>query len=159
MIILLVKDLISMGMNYCPADLYLSDKKFAKNGNPLRNIQVKWAKIQKTTIPSIKIRAREQYPELSFLYNDFYDLYAEYENNISAKELFDRIESILKNEESKLDVNPESKYEYKITKCNPEEMSTKDIVVAWFFGELDTSHQNENNDNVFHDYIINKILN
>lgn len=85
-----------MSRDFMPAELFLNDILFKeKNGKGLRDAKIIYKVEGKPDKDLVDWKAREQFPELSFLFDDFDSLFKRYENDERVLGLFSKIENAL----------------------------------------------------------------
>lgn len=139
-----------MSRDFRPIDLYFAD---ASLNNQLRNstITMKLEGEEDIIItPSQEIKDR--YPQLSFLFEDFKEMYETHKENENVLRFYDDIETELSEIISKAEndvknghvVFPEEKEEYE----DSEKLN------AWFYGQLDDNfYYHERNNELLSEYL------
>lgn len=131
-----------MSRDFTPEQLFLVD---LQGKNELRNSTITYTLQGGEEIRADNHLAKDRYPELSFLYSPFDELYKQYESDRKALELLDKIEATLKDCETELLEGAAS---------NPFKGEYDDTVEAWFKGKLDESfYYHEENDRLFGEYL------
>lgn len=163
-----------MSKDFTPAEQYMADKAIKQmTGTALRDCDITW-KIEGQTKTSVQVadwdvsltnpQAKEQYPELSFLYGDFKSQYERYENDKDAQKVFAQLEEALVKVEQQFEKNHgENVATGELQKLTGKELANEPaekVVQEWFYGKLDPHfyYSEENNDKLF-GYIENQIKN
>lgn len=160
-----------MSKDFTPAEQYMADKAIKQmTGTALRDCDITW-KIegQKTSVQvadwDVSLtnpQAKEQYPELTFLYGDFNSQYERYENDKDAQKVFAQLEkALVKVEQQFEETHGENVATGELQKLTGKELSSEPaekVVQEWFYGKLDPNfyYAEENNDKLF-GYIENQI--
>lgn len=140
-----------MSRDWTPQELRLIDKQMSLKGESFRNANFVFHDIATgKEIPLKSEREREigkKFPELSFLYEEWFEVYEALGNAVVKEQLFEELEDTLEiiiAEENgeKLDKN-----------CDA---NIKKAIYKWYCGELDPSfYYRERNDKMFADFIRN----
>lgn len=151
-----------MSKDFRPCDLYIADKVIKeKEGKGLRDLKVVWK--NPNTNDEIIIgneEAKKEYPEMSFLFDDFNKLYEESKDNKNALKLFDDFEEALCVIETEFDAGQKSADLRLYVKEDISNEPVKDVVQEWFYGRLDSNfYYNEWNNRLLTDYMKEKIDN
>lgn len=154
-----------MSMDWTPAILHTVEKNLVREGyEPLREREIFLVLSDKSKVSITNKAAREEYPELSFLFDNFNALYEKYKGNDRASMVFAEVETALKEAEQESDMagaisrksNCKKYYELEeseLTKCD-----IRDVTQEWFYGQLDKCfYYNTENNMVFLNYIEAKI--
>lgn len=154
-----------MSRDFRPVDQYSCDKLFAKKGEALRDMEIKWIVKGEPDVPLIDTQAKADYPELAFLLNGFSSLYQQSKGNEEVRKIFDALEESLKKVESNFEKIsklasslPPTKKFYNLDEKQLAEQPIEAVVEEWFYGRLDDFfYYNQINDERFHDFIARKI--
>ena len=129
-----------MSKSFTPKELYLADMALK---NAVRNALFIMHTENGDHIRLDNYLAKERYPELSFLFSDFDNLYKKYEENQKALQFLDSIEARIR------------ELEEGISSAEPTE---QDTVSAWFNGNLDKHfYYSEVNTSLFLEYLEEEI--
>lgn len=138
-----------MGKDFRPIDCYLADKKYH-----LRNILA-------TNLP-IQLQdpeAKALYPELSFLFSSFKDLFRAYKSDPVAHSAFKTFETALISVEKQ--INGKKQPNKKLWRLNTDKFYStpvNDVVHEWFYGQLDKNfYYCSENDYQLECYMMNYI--
>lgn len=133
-----------MSRDFTPEQLFLADY---SQKNALRNSTITWESPQGDTIRVDNHLVKDRYPELSFLYDGFDELYKRYSDSDKVLDVLDKIEkSITEAEVECLSGELPFTTEFDTT------------VQAWFKGELDANfYYHEENDRLFSEFIEKQI--
>lgn len=152
-----------MSKDFTPAEQYMADKAIKQmTGTSLRDCDVTWKVEGQEEVPLTNPQAKEQYPELSFLYGDFKSQYERHENDKDAQKVFAQLEEALVNVEQQFEeTHGENVATGELQKLTGKELSSEPaekVVQEWFYGKLDPNfyYAEENNDKLF-GYIENQI--
>ena len=132
-----------MSKSWSPRELYLAD---LVSQNSIRNTS--WVIGEERVDNHL---AKDRYPELSFLVDNFDKIYQEYQNDPEALVLLDEIESKICRIENAITGGAEKASTYY------DNLST-DIVCRWFEGKLDPDfYYADENNRLFTEYICERI--
>ena len=138
---------MDLSRDFKPFEQFLADRRF---NNEMRNSAITFT----DRISGEKVRldnhaAKERYPELSFLFNEFDLLYNSYNNDEKALAVLDDIESCL--------VKAEEDF-MKETETYDSDNEMQKVVKEWFNGRLDESfYYAEYNNKLFQTFIEEQI--
>lgn len=137
-----------MSKDFTPAMIYLADAAMPEKFK-LRSLNIH------DSVSEDEAIMRKTFPELTFLYDDFKNIYNKYKNSLAAQNIFRRIENHIVSCENLLDKIPN--YDPKqLILTNKSDIT--DITYNWFFGFLDPQYYyNNTNNSLFKNHIINII--
>lgn len=154
-----------MSRDWRPVDQYAADKTFAEEGRSLRDSEIKLVVEGQPDILLTNPQAMADYPELSFLFNGFNELYEQNKGNKAVRAVFEAFEKALKQAEAAFDSAVESKAELpkdkKLYNLDNKELFRQplaDVVEEWFYGRLDSGfYYNEINNDRMQDFLVHKL--
>lgn len=133
-----------MSRDLTPSELFHIDAYYK---HVFRNSSIYWKFPDGNEVRTDSHLAKDRYPELSFLYNNFDELYSEHKDNEKACSVLDEIEANLKEIE-----NAET------SKKEPDLKEEFDALRKWYKGELDSGfYYSTLNDELLSEWIADKI--
>lgn len=133
-----------MSRDFTPEQHFLVD---LSQKNAIRNSVLTWTSTEGKEIRIDNHLAKDRYPEFSFLYERFDELYKKYADNEKVLKLFDRIEGSIKEAEDQT-----------MNGSLPFTTKFDTIVQNWFEGKLDPNfYYHETNDDLFSEFIEGEI--
>ena len=146
-----------MSKDFRPCDLFNADKHLS-----LRDARFELKNVNTgESVPMVNEEARTAYPEMSFLFACFDQLYEKNKGNEKALSVFAEFESALKKEETTFQDNhffEKSSGLSLYKEYSLEHVPVEDVVREWFYGRLDSHfYYNEINNQALYDYMLLKL--
>jgi hypothetical protein len=146
-----------MSRDFKPIELYVADRCVkTKDECGLRDMKITWVSPdgKETEVP--EKTSKIVFPELSFLFEPFEELYKSNLENEAALAVFRNVENIIKELEYEATETSDSEFMRSVEQKKKYPFS--DTVSRWFYGKLDDSfYYNERNDELFKEFLLDEI--
>lgn len=153
-----------MSRDWRPIELLLVDKEMSEKGDSLRNSRITFNSVnengEKISTSLTNEKARELYPEASFLFSNFDKLYTQNHSKEACK-VYEDFEKALKqaitNHEEIGDL-PEDKKLYLLDEKEFLNQTAEMVAEEWFYGRLDSNfYYSTENDKAMLSFIQDKL--
>lgn len=153
-----------MSRDWRPIEFFIADKNLAETGKPLRDAVITFKSIieggEGISIPLTNEKAREAYPELSFLMDGFDAMY-EKNHSKEACKVYDAFEKALKQAEDdyeEIKSSPEDKELYLLDETDLAKQTIDMVTEEWFYGRLDSNfYYSEQNNEAMKSFLQDKV--
>ncbi|NLZ53474.1 MAG: hypothetical protein GX892_10060 [Thermoanaerobacteraceae bacterium] len=153
-----------MSRDWRPFELFIADLELAEKGTPLREQNFYFVTNDekgnevKTLLGNEK--AKEIYPEISFLFNGFDSVFEKHHSDEAYKvyDAFEKALTQIQNDFKETLTVPESKELHLLTEEEFLKQPIEDVVKEWFYGHLDDGfYYSIENDRAMELFLVNKI--
>lgn len=146
-----------MSRDFTPLELFIADKWIEeKNGHGLRDTKMTYTLLGKEVEVPEKT-SKNVFPELSFLFDPFEELFKCNLDSKAAQTVFKKAENIIE-ELEQFELTKGSKTERQLLLEEKARDVFFDTAAKWFYGKLDSGfYYHEKNDELFGDFLLAEI--